>query len=83
MFKIFLENVNQYSRLIYNFVYGAKNMKIIIVSAQYIGSISGGGGVHVVELTRELGKLGHEVTVISMGLGRNKNEEEIVLEDTY
>ncbi|MBU1075860.1 MAG: glycosyltransferase family 4 protein [Spirochaetes bacterium] len=58
-------------------------MKIIIVGAQYIGSISGGGGVHVVELTRELGKLGHEVLVLSMGLGDNKKEEEIVLEDPY
>ena len=58
-------------------------MDIIIVSAQYIGSVSGGGGVHVVELTRELGKLGHKVTVISMGLGRYKNKEKIILEDPY
>ncbi len=58
-------------------------MKIIIVSAQYIGSISGGGGVHVVELSRELGKLGHDVTVISMGLGRYKNKEKLTLEDPY
>ncbi len=58
-------------------------MKIIIVGAQYIGSITGGGGVHVVELTRELGKLGHEVLVLSMGLGNNNKEEEIILEDPY
>ena len=58
-------------------------MDVIIVSAQYIGSISGGGGIHVVELTRELGKLGHKVTVLSMGLGRYKNQEEIILTDPY
>ncbi len=57
--------------------------EIIIVSAQYIGSISGGGGVHVVELTRELGKLGYKVLVLSMGLGKNKLKETITLEDPY
>jgi glycosyltransferase involved in cell wall biosynthesis len=58
-------------------------MKIIIVSAQYIGSVSGGGGVHVIELTRELGKLGHDITVLSMGLGRYKNKETVILEDPH
>ncbi len=57
--------------------------QIILVSAQYIGSISGGGGVHVVELSRELGKLGYSVLVLSMGLGRNKNKEEIILTDPH
>jgi len=58
-------------------------LKIIIVSAQYIGSISGGGGIHVVELTRELGKLGHNVTVLSMCLGKYKKKETIILKDPY
>ncbi len=58
-------------------------MKIILVSAQYIGSISGGGGVHVVELSRELGKLGYDVLVLSMGLGNNKKKETIILKDPY
>jgi glycosyltransferase involved in cell wall biosynthesis len=58
-------------------------MKIIIVGAQYVGSITGGGGVHVVELTRELGKLGHEVLVLCMGLGNAPQELDLVLEDPH
>lgn len=58
-------------------------MKIIIVGAQYVGSITGGGGVHVVELTRELGKLGHEVLVLCMGLGNAPKELDLVLEDPH
>jgi len=37
----------------------------------------------VVELTRELGKLGHEVCVLCMGLKDSPAEEEIVLEDPH
>lgn len=58
-------------------------MKIYIVSAQYIGSITGGGGIHVVDLSRELAKLGHKVTVLSMGIGKNKKEETITLKDPF
>jgi len=58
-------------------------MKLIIVSAQYIGSISGGGGVHVVELTRELGKLGHDILVLSMLLKWNKEKETVILRDEF
>jgi glycosyltransferase involved in cell wall biosynthesis len=58
-------------------------MKVIVIGAQYVGSISGGGGVHVRELTRELGKLGHDVLVLSMGLGDHPKEEEILLEDPH
>lgn len=58
-------------------------MKIYIVSAQYIGSITGGGGIHVVDLSRELAKLGHKVTVLSMGIGKNKKEETIILKDPF
>ncbi len=58
-------------------------MKIIIVGAQYIGSITGGGGVHVVELTRELGKLGHEVEVLCMGLKDSPAQEQVILEDPH
>jgi glycosyltransferase involved in cell wall biosynthesis len=58
-------------------------MKVIIIGAQYVGSITGGGGVHVVELTRELGKLGHEVLVLCMGLGNAPEELDLVLEDPH
>ncbi|MBN1898308.1 MAG: glycosyltransferase family 4 protein [Spirochaetes bacterium] len=58
-------------------------MKIYIVSAQYIGSITGGGGIHVVDLSRELSKLGHGVIVISMGIGDNKKEETVTLSDPF
>ena len=58
-------------------------MKIIIVGAQYIGSITGGGGIHVAELTRELAKLKHDVLVLSMGLQNSPALEEINLDDPY
>jgi len=58
-------------------------MDVIIISAQYVGSISGGGGVHVRELTLELGKLGHTVLVLSMGLGDSPREEELLLQDPH
>jgi len=58
-------------------------LKIYIVSAQYIGSITGSVGIHVVDLSRELGKLGYDVTVLSLGIGKNKKEETVVLDDTF
>jgi len=58
-------------------------MKIYIVSAQYIGSITGGGGIHVVDLSRELAKLGHNVIVLSMGIGKSKKEEIVTLKDPF
>ncbi len=55
-------------------------MKVYLVSIQYIPNITGGGGVVVKELSRELVKAGDDVTVISLGL-KDKSEEIIDIND--
>ena len=52
-------------------------MKIYLVSVQYTGSISGSGGVYVVELSYELAKKGYDVSVVAMGIGNSPEYEEI------
>ncbi len=56
-------------------------MKLYLVSVQYLGSIAGSGGIYVLELSKELAKEGIEVNVITMGIGDNKEFEEIELEN--
>ncbi len=58
----------------------SKNMKVYLVSIQYPPNITGGGGVIVRELSRELQKKGDDVTVLCFGL-KDKKEEEILLSD--
>ncbi|MHA1378796.1 MAG: glycosyltransferase family 4 protein [Candidatus Helarchaeota archaeon] len=55
-------------------------MKVYLISIQYIPNITGGGGVVVKELSRELVKAGYDVTVLTLGL-KDKPEEVIELED--
>ncbi len=52
-------------------------MKIALISVQYIGAITGGGGIHVVNLSRELAKQGFDVTVLCMGIDDLPEYEEI------
>ncbi|GEM_PF-1809752 len=56
-------------------------MKIYIISPQYIGATVDGCGFHVIELSRELLKLGHMVTIITMRVGDLLSEENIQLSD--
>ena len=56
-------------------------MKLYLVSVQYLGSIAGSGGIYVLELSKELAKEGIEVNVITMGIGDNKEFEEIEVEN--
>ena len=54
----------------------SKNPKIYLVSIQYPPNITGGGGVIVRELSRELVKNNQDVTVLCFGL--NDEEDEII-----
>jgi glycosyltransferase involved in cell wall biosynthesis len=56
-------------------------MKIFLVSMQYAGNITGGEGVHVTELSRELVRKGHSVTVLTSGRSGQEACEDVVLED--
>ena len=51
------------------------------MSIQYIGTVTGGGGVHVVNLSRELAKLRNDVVVLSMGIGDLPTSEIIEFDD--
>ncbi len=44
-------------------------LKIALVSVQYIGTVTGGGGIHVINLSKALVKRGLDVTVLCMGIG--------------
>ena len=57
-----------------------KNSKIFLVSIQYPPNITGGGGVIVRELSRELVKNNQDIMVLCFGLN-NKEEENLVLSD--
>ena len=43
-------------------------LKVCLISVQYVGTVTGGGGIHVVNLSKELAKLGNDVYVLSMGV---------------
>jgi glycosyltransferase involved in cell wall biosynthesis len=58
-------------------------LKIYIVSAAYIASPRTQLSSHVIELTRELAKLGNEVIVLTMGFDDLSEEEIITLEDPF
>ncbi|MHA1784069.1 MAG: glycosyltransferase family 4 protein [Candidatus Helarchaeota archaeon] len=55
--------------------------KIYLVSIQYPPNITGGGGVIVRELSRELVKTGNDVEVLCFGL-KDKKKEMIILSDS-
>ena len=55
-------------------------LKIYLVSIQYPPNITGGGGVIVRELSRELEKKRDDVTVLCFGL-QDKEEEKVLLSD--
>ncbi|NHI93263.1 MAG: glycosyltransferase family 1 protein [Candidatus Lokiarchaeota archaeon] len=58
----------------------SKNFKIYLVSIQYPPNITGGGGVIVRELSRELVKNNKNVTVLCFGL-KDKKDEILTLSD--
>lgn len=43
-------------------------MKIALISVQYTGTVTGGGGIHVINLSRELTRQGFDVTILCMGI---------------
>ena len=55
-------------------------LRICLISVQYIGTITGGGGIHVVNLSKELAKMGNDVTVLSMGIKNLPESETITLD---
>ena len=55
-------------------------MKVYLVSIQYVPNITGGGGVVVKELSRELVEAGDDVTVLTISL-KDKAEETVDLID--
>ncbi|MDD5065683.1 MAG: glycosyltransferase family 4 protein [bacterium] len=55
-------------------------MKIFLVTPQYLGTITGSGGLYVLELSRELSLLKHDVEVLTPLVGNQKEEETISLE---
>ncbi len=58
-------------------------MKIYLVSLQFLGTISGGEGVHVTELARELVRKNIDTTVLTIGIRNQKHFEEVTLHDPY
>lgn len=57
-------------------------MKIYLVSIQFLGTITGGEGMHVMELAKELVKKKQEVTVLTMGIRNLPYFEKMTLTDT-
>ena len=54
-------------------------MKIILISPQYFGTITGSGGLYALELSRELAIRNYDVTVLTMGIKDAKEEETVTL----
>jgi glycosyltransferase involved in cell wall biosynthesis len=50
-------------------------MRIAIVSLQFEETATGGGGVHVAQITRQLLALGHQVTIVSIHTNKTLREE--------
>ncbi|MHA1299004.1 MAG: glycosyltransferase family 4 protein [Candidatus Helarchaeota archaeon] len=59
-------------------------MKVYLISIQYVPNITGGGGVVVKELSRELVEAGDNVVVLTIGIGSKDKSEEIInlIDDT-
>ncbi len=55
-------------------------MRIILVSPQYLNTITGSGGLYVLELSRELALRNYDVTVLTLGVKSLKEEETITLD---
>jgi glycosyltransferase involved in cell wall biosynthesis len=58
-------------------------MKVFLVTQQYVGTVVGGEGVHVIELSRELRKKNIDVTVLTLGIRNMPSFEEVHLEDPF
>ncbi|MBU1076916.1 MAG: glycosyltransferase family 4 protein [Spirochaetes bacterium] len=55
-------------------------MKIILISPQYIGTITGSGGLYALELSRELAIRNYDVSVLTFGIKDAPEAEEITLD---
>ncbi len=56
-------------------------MRILILSPDYPPNVYGGVGVHVESLAISLAKLGHEVTVICLGIKQILTEDYVIFEE--
>lgn len=55
-------------------------MKVVLISLQYLGNITGSGGLYALELSRELAVRNYDITVLTFGLKNAKAKEEITLD---
>ncbi len=55
-------------------------MKIILISPQYLGTITGSSGLYVLELSRELALRDYDVTILTLGIKGAKKKEIITLD---